>query len=171
MVSDICTIMIGMMLGRICAEQDAELAVAGEPRRLHEAGLAAHIGLGARDAGIEREVHDRGRDDDVLHGVAERRDDAHRQHEQRKRHDGVGDAADDAVGPAAEEAGGDAGEPAHQEHQRDRGDRDEEVEPGRDDDAAEHVAAELVGAEPVRAPTAACSAAAVSLASGSYGTM
>ena len=86
----------------------------------------------------------------LVHGVAERGDDAHRQHEQRKRHDGVGDAADDAVGPAAEEAGGDAGEPAHQEHQRDRGDRDGDVEPRRDDDAAEDVAAELVGAEPVR---------------------
>ena len=110
MVSDICTIMIGMMLGRTCAEQDAELAVAREPRRLHEAGLAPDVGFGAGDAGVEREVHDRGGEDDVLHGVAERGDDAHREHEQRKRHDGVGDAADDAVGPAAEEAGGDAGE-------------------------------------------------------------
>ncbi len=111
--------------------------------------------FGAGDAGIEREVHDRGREDDVLHRVAERRHDAHGQHEQRKRHDGVGDAADDAVGPAAEEAGGDAGKPAHQEHQRDRRDGDEEVEPGRDDHAAEHVAAELIGAEPVRGATAA----------------
>ena len=84
------------------------------------------------------------------HGVAERRDDAHGQHEQREGHDGVGDAADDAVGPAAEEAGGDAGKPAHQEHQRDRGDGDEEVEPRRHDHPAEDVAAELVGAEPVR---------------------
>ena len=85
-----------------------------------------------------------------VHRIAERRDDAHRQHEQRKRHDGVGDAADDAVGPAAEEAGGDAGKAAHGEDQRDRGDRDDEIEPGRHDDAAENVAAELVGAEPVR---------------------
>ena len=170
MVSDICTIMIGMMFGSTCAEQDAEFAVAGQPRGLHEAGLAAHVGFGAGDAGVEREVHDRGGEDDVLHGVAERGDDAHGQHEQRKRHDGVGDAADDAVGPAAEEAGGDAGKPAHQEHQRDRGDRDEEIEPRRDDDAAEHVAAELVGAEPVLR-RGAFSAAAVSLASGSYGTM
>ena len=142
------------------------LAVAGEPRRLHEAGLAAHVGLGAGDAGIEREVHDRGGEHDVLHGVAERGDDAHRQHEQRERHDGVGDAADDAVGPAAEEAGGDAGQPAHQEHQRDRGDGDEEIEPRRHHDAAEHVAAELVGAEPVRRD-GGFSAAAVLLASGS----
>ena len=117
--------MIGMMLGRMCTEQDAELAVAGQPRRLHEAGIAADIGLGARDAGIEREIDDRGGDDDVLHGVAERRDDAHRQHEQREGHDGVGDAADDAVGPAAEIAGGDAGKPAHHEHQHHRGDGDE----------------------------------------------
>ena len=62
MVSDICTIMIGMMLGRMCASRMRELAVAGEPRRLHEAGVAPHIGLGARDAGIEREIDDRGGD-------------------------------------------------------------------------------------------------------------
>src|SRR6266850_4806266 len=72
-------------------QQDAELAVAGEPCSLHEAGLAPHIGFGAGDARIEREVHDRGRDDDVLHRVAERRHDAHREHEQRERHDGIGD--------------------------------------------------------------------------------
>ena len=36
--------------------------------------------------------------------VAERRDDAHGEHEQREGHDGVGDAADDAVGPAAEDS-------------------------------------------------------------------
>jgi hypothetical protein len=110
--------MIGMMFGQDLAEQDAHLAVAGEPRRLHEAGLAAHIGLGAGDARVEREVHDRGRQDDVLHGVAERGDDAHGQHEQREGHDGVGDAADDAVGPAAEKSGGDAGEPAHEKTRR-----------------------------------------------------
>ena len=156
MVSDICTIMIGMMLGRMCAEQDAALAVAGQPRRLDEAGVAPHVGLGARDAGIEREVDDRGGEHDVGHRVAERGDDAHRQHEQRERHDGVGDAADDAVGPAAEEAGGRrrASAPITND-QRHRGDRDAEIEPGRDDDAAEDVAAELVGAEPVRQPTAA----------------
>ena len=57
---------------------------------------------------------------------------------------------DDALGPAAEETGRHAGEPAHQEHQRHRGDGDEEVEPGRHDHPAEDVAAELVGAEPVR---------------------
>ena len=85
-----------------------------------------------------------------VHGVAERGDDAHRQHEQRKRHDGVGDAADDAVGPAAEIAGGDAGEAAHQEHQHHGRHRDEAVEPRRHDDAAENIAAELVGAEPMR---------------------
>ncbi len=90
-------------------QQDAEFAIAGQPGRLHEAGVAAHIGFRAGDAGIEREIHDRGRDDDVLHGVAEGCDDAHRQHEQRKGHDGVGDAADDAVGPAAEITGGDTG--------------------------------------------------------------
>ena len=102
-----------------------------------------------------------------VHGVAERGDDAHRQHEQRKRHDGVGDAADDAVGPAAEIAGGDAGEAAHQEHQRHRGDRDEDIEPGRDHDAAEDIAAQLIGAEPVLPATAAAASPTVSLASGS----
>ncbi|KTW19220.1 hypothetical protein NS341_13500, partial [Staphylococcus xylosus] len=131
-------------------EQDAVFAIAGQPRRLHEAGVAADIGFRACDAGIEREVHDRGRDDDVLHGVAERGHDPHRQHEQRERHDSVGDAADDAVGPAAEKAGRDSRKPAHEEHQRDRGDRDERIEPGSHHDTAEDVAAELVGAEPMR---------------------
>ena len=104
---------------------------------------------GAGNARVEREVHDRGGEHDVLHGVAERGDDAHRQHEQREGHDGVGDAADDAIGPAAEIAGGDAGEPAHQKHQHDRGDRDEEIELGGDDHPAEHVATYLIGSEPV----------------------
>ena len=58
---------------------------------------------------------------------------------------------DDAVGPAAEEAGRDAGKPAHQEDERHREHRDDEIEPCRRDHAAEHVAAELIGAEPVRA--------------------
>ena len=109
-------------VGQNVHQQNAEIAVAGQPRRLHEAGLAPHVGFGARDAHIKREIDDRGGDHDVGHGVAERGDDAHGQHEQRKRHDGVGDAADDAVGPAAEETGGDAGKAAHDEDQRDRGD-------------------------------------------------
>ena len=155
MLSDICTIRGGSTLGNSWNATDARLAVAGEPRRLDEARVAAHVRLGAREPRIERQVDDRGREHDVLDRVAERRDDAHGEHEQRECHDGVGDAADDAVDPAAEEAGGDAGEPAHQEDQRDRGDRDAEIEPGRDHDAAEDVAAELVGAEPVRAATAA----------------
>ena len=137
-------------VGQDVHQQDAELAIARQPRRLHEARLAPHICLGAGDARIERKVHDRGGDDDVLHGVSEGRDDAHRQHEQRKRHDGIGDAADDAVGPAAEITGGNAGKPAHQEYQRHRRHRDEGIEPGCHDDAAENIAAELIGAEPVR---------------------
>ena len=40
--------------------------------------------------------------------------------------------------------------PPIDEHQRDREDRDDEIEPRRHDDAAEDVAAELIGAEPVR---------------------
>lgn len=38
-------------------------------------------------------------------------DDSHRQHEQRKCHNGIGDATNHAIGPAAEKARGDAGEP------------------------------------------------------------
>ena len=82
--------------------------------------------------------------------VAERRDDAHRQHEQREGHDGVDDPADDPVGPAAEIAGRDAAQRADGEGQGHRGEGDAEVEPGGHDDAAEDVAAELVGAEPMR---------------------
>src|SRR5437764_983921 len=59
-------------------------------------------------------------------------------------------SAADAVGPPAEIAGGDSGKAAHQEHQHDGTNRDEGVEPGRHDDAAENIAAKLVGAEPVR---------------------
>jgi len=101
-------------------EQDAKFAVAGEPCRLNEPGVPAHVGFGARDADIKREVHDCRRQHDVLHRIAERGDDAHRENEQRKRHDGIGDTADDTVRPAAEESCGDAGEPAHQECQRNR---------------------------------------------------
>jgi hypothetical protein len=111
--------------------------------------IAPHIGLGAGNARVEREVHDRGGEHDVLHGVAERGDDAHGQHEQREGHDGVGDAADNAIGPAAEKTGGDTGKPAHQKDERDRRNGDEEIKPRRHHDAAEDVAAELVGAEPV----------------------
>ena len=138
------------MLGRTWPSSDARLAVAGQPRRLDEARLAPHIGLGAGDAGIEREVDDGGGDHDVDHLVAERRHDAHGQHEQREGHDGVGEAADDAVGPAAEIARGHARQGAQHEGQDHRGEGDREIEPGRHQHAAEDVAAELVGAEPVR---------------------
>jgi hypothetical protein len=67
----------------------------------------------------------------------------------RKGHDGVGDAADDPVGPPAEIAGGDARQPAHQKDQHDRGDRDEKIQTGSNNDTAEDVAAKLIGAEPV----------------------
>ena len=56
---------------------------------------------------------------DVLHGIAERRDNSHGEDEQRKRHDGIGDAADNAVGPAAEISGGHAGQTAHKKYQHD----------------------------------------------------
>ena len=70
--------------------EDAHVAVARQPRRLDEAGAAPHVGLGARDADVERQVDDRRGQHDVAHRVAQRRDDAHRQHEQREGHDGVG---------------------------------------------------------------------------------
>jgi hypothetical protein len=46
MVSDICTIMIGMMLGRMCTSRIRNSPLPDRPRRLHEAGVAADIGLG-----------------------------------------------------------------------------------------------------------------------------
>ena len=52
--------------------QDAPVAVARQARRFHPAGVAPHIGLGSRDADVKREIDDRGGDDDVGHGVAER---------------------------------------------------------------------------------------------------
>ena len=136
-------------IGEHLKAEDAKFAVAGEPRGFDKARFAPHVGFGARDPRIERKVHDRGREHNVLHGVAERGDDAHGEHEQRKRHDGVGEPPDDAVGPAAVKTGGDAGQTAHHEHQRDRGNRDAEVEPRCDHDPAEDVAPELVGAEPM----------------------
>ena len=132
------------------AQQHARLAVAREARRLDEARLAPHVGLGAGDAGVEREVDDGGGDHDVDHLVAQRRHDAHGQHEQGEGHDGVGEPADDAVGPAAEVARGHARQGAQHEGQDHRGEGDREVEARGDQHAAEDVAAELVGAEPVR---------------------
>ena len=119
MVSEICTIMIGMIFGKNVQQQDTEFAIPRQPRRQHEACLAPHVGFGAGDTRIEREINDGGGDDDVGDGVAERGDDAHRQHEQRERHDSVGNAGDDAVGPAAEIARRDSSEPAHGKHQYD----------------------------------------------------
>jgi hypothetical protein len=71
----------GHDVGQDVAQQHARLAVAGKARRLDEACLAAHIGLGARHTGIERKVDDGGGDHDVDHLVAERRHDAHGEHE------------------------------------------------------------------------------------------
>ncbi len=128
---------------------NAKIAVAGQPRRLHKAGVAPDIGFGARDPHIERKIDDRGRDDDVGHRIAQGGHDTHRQHEQRKRHDGVGDASDDAVGPPAEEAGGDPGEAAHHQHQRHRSDGDHKIEACRHQHTAEDVAAQQIGTEPM----------------------
>ena len=98
--------------------------------------------------------------------VAERGDDAHRQHEQREGHDRVDQPRDHAVRPAAEEAGAGAERAAERERQRDRAERDAEIEARGDDHAAQDVAAELVGAEPVR-PRRRLQRRAASLASGS----
>jgi hypothetical protein len=129
------------MFGMIC--------VAGEPSRLDETGIATDVHLGTGDAHIKRKIDDRSRDHDIGHGVAERGDDSHREDEQRKRHDGVGQPTDDPVRPAAVEAGGDAGEPAAGKDQRDRTDRNRHVETRGDDDAGEDIATQLIGAEPV----------------------
>ena len=106
--------------------------------------------------------------DDVGDRVAERRNDAHRQHEQRKRHDRVGDAADDPVGPAAEIAGGQP----EQRCRRTKASATAATAMPRSSRVAtttrlKDIAAELVGAEPMCQPMAAVSACAVSLASGS----
>ena len=105
--------------------------------------------LGARYARIKRKVDDCRGKHDVLHAVAERGDNAHGQNEQRKGHDGVGDAADDAIGPSAEEAGRDTGEPTHQKNERHGSNRNEEIEPRGHGHAAEDVATELIGPAPV----------------------
>ena len=125
------------MLGRIC----------GEAGSLHEARLAPDVGFRAGKARIEWEVDDGGSDDDVGHRIAERRDDAHGEHEEREGHDRIGDAPDDAVRPAAKIAGRDAGDAAEREDERDGGDGNGHVEARGDEHAAEDVAAELVGAE------------------------
>ena len=75
------------------------MAVAAGARGLDPAGVAPHVHLGAREADVERQVDDGGRDDDVLDAVAEGRDHGHRQHEQRKGHQHVDEAADPAVEP------------------------------------------------------------------------
>ena len=68
-------------VGQDVPEQDAVLSIAGQSGRLHETGVAADVGLGARHANVEREIHDGRGNDDVLHSVAKRSDDTHRQHE------------------------------------------------------------------------------------------
>ena len=53
-------------VGQDLGEQDARLAVAGEPRGKNEAGVAPHIGFGAARPRIEREVMIAVADDDVV---------------------------------------------------------------------------------------------------------
>ena len=139
------------MLGNTCSASVRRSRVAGEPRRLDVAGVAAHVHFGARDADVERQVDDRRGEHDVGHGVAQRGDDAHGEHEERKRHDRVRDAPDDAVRPAAVEAGDGPQRGAHEEGGEHGRDRDAEIEPRGHHDAGEDVAPERVGAEPVRA--------------------
>ena len=124
-------------------------AVAAQPGRLDKPGVAPDICLGARQPGVDRQVDDRRRVDDVGDAVAERRDDPHCQHEQRKCHDRIDGPADDAVEPAAVVTGRQSEHAADSESERNRHAGDAEIEPGRNNETAQDVAPELVGAEPV----------------------
>ena len=102
------------------------------------------------EADVEGQIDHRRRQHDVGDVVAERRDNAHRQHEEREGHDGVDQAADDAVRPPAEIAGVGSQQQPHRERQQHRADGDAEVDARGHHDAAEDVAPHVVGAEGVR---------------------
>ena len=59
--------------------------------------------------------------------------DADGEHEEREGHDRVEEAADDAVGPAARPAGDRAERRAEDQRRGDGGERDAEIDAGRDD--------------------------------------
>ena len=132
------------------AQHDREVAVAAGARRFHPADIATDIHLRPRKADVERQIDDGGRDHDVLDPVAECRDHRHCQHEKRKGHHHVDEAADAAIEPATGIAADRADDGTDDKRDSDRRDGDGEIEPCRDDEAAEHVAAELIGAGDVR---------------------
>ncbi len=108
MVSDICTTISGMMFGITWpSSTPMSRCPATRAASTKPASRASSFPRGHSD--IKREIDNGGRQHDVWDGVTERCDDGHRQHEQRKRHDGIGQPAHQRVGPAAEEAGGEAG--------------------------------------------------------------
>ena len=108
MVSDTCTIIGGRMLGRMWPSSTRASPLPRQPRRLDEARVAPHVDLGARDAGIERQVDDRGGDDDVDHLLPSAATMPIASTNSGKAMMVSASAADDAVGPAAEIAGGHA---------------------------------------------------------------
>ena len=123
--------------------------MAREPRRIHEPRLPPGQRFRPCHPGIEREVDDRCCQHDVRDGVAQCGHDAHGQHEQRKRHDGVGDPPHHRIHPAAEEPGRQPGQPTGGKHQHHGGERDAQIHPRGHDHPAEDIPAELVGAEPM----------------------
>ena len=128
------------------AQHDREVAVAAGARRFDPADIATDIHLRPRKADVERQIDDGGRDDDVLDPVAKRRDHRHRQHEKRKGHHDVDEAADAAIEPATGIAADRADHGADGKGDSHCRDGDGEIEPRRDDETTEHVAAELIGA-------------------------
>jgi hypothetical protein len=126
------------------------MALAAGTRGLHPADIAADVDLGAREADVERKIDDRGRDHDVLDPVTQGGNHRHRQHEQRKGHHHIDEAADAAIELAPGIAAERADDGADHEGDADRGNRNGKIEARSDDEAAEHIASELVGAGEMR---------------------
>ena len=99
------------------------MAVAAGPCRFDPADIAANIHLGTRKTDVERQIDDGGGDDDVLDPVTERCDHRHRQHEQRKGHQHVDEAADGAIKPPSGITADRADHRADHEGDSDRRDR------------------------------------------------
>ena len=128
--------MAGSTFGSRNSQNDRDMAFAARPRGLDPAGIAAHVDLGPREADVERQVDDRGGDDDVFDAIAQRGDHRHREHEQRECHEHVDEAPDRAVEPATDIAAEAADHRADNEGQADGGERNGEIQAGGDDDAA-----------------------------------
>ena len=93
----------------------------------------------------DRERHDHG-----PRARPEHRRHHDRQDQLREREDDVRAPHEEGVDPAAEVAGDHAREGAHGQRQRKDRDRDQEGDPGADDEPAQHVAAERVPAQEMR---------------------